>query len=374
MAARIQSIILKLASLCNLNCSYCYVYNHEDRSFRDRPKFLLDSVLERSLSIVKSYCDHHEGHKMSLVFHGGEPTLVGPDRFNQIASRSRQVLGSALDCMMLQTNATLIDQRWIDVLAHHRVSVGVSLDGPPDIHDSVRVFHDGRGSASKTLDGLALLLSAGLDPGILCVVNPGRSGLEAYRFFRSLGIKRMNFLLPDTSHDNKGRIYGTCEPTPVADYLIPIFDEWFETDDADIKIRLFWGLIRTLMGGVGETDVFGNPLMSYVVVETDGSIEALDALRVCKAGLARSGLNVLQNDLNDLHLGLPIVHRLVHEGIPLPTTCQRCNDRAICGGGYLPHRYSRKNGFDNPSVWCADIMKLLDHMRGRLMEAGIALL
>ncbi|HVG38600.1 MAG TPA: hypothetical protein VM870_04895 [Pyrinomonadaceae bacterium] len=112
--------------------------------------------------------------------------------------------------------------------------------------------------------------------------------------------------------------------------------------------------------------------MGYLVVETDGSIEALDALRVCEDGIARSSLNVLRNGFDDLHLGLPLVHQLIHQGVPLPAACQICPEKDVCGGGYLPHRYARANGFDNPSVWCADILKLITHIRRRIVEVDVA--
>jgi uncharacterized protein len=145
-----------------------------------------------------------------------------------------------------------------------------------------------------------------------------------------------------------------------------VFDAWFAEDNPEVRVRLFWGLIRALLGGEHESDMFGNPLMSYLVIETNGTIEALDALRVCDQGIAASGLNVFEHGFDDLALGLPLVHRFVHEGIPLSLQCAACAESATCAGGYLPHRYARANGFDNPSVWCADILKLIAHIRRRL--------
>lgn len=366
MSKKIHSIILKLASRCNLNCSYCYIYNHEDRSYQDQPRFIGNEVFEATLGAMRDYCEKHAPHQMSLIFHGGEPTLIGVQRFDALAGQARQVLGEQLRQMSIQTNATLLDEQWIDAFRKHGVRVSISLDGPPAIHDAVRVDHKGKGSHAATLAGLLRLQEAGLNPNVLCVINPGQSGLETYRHFRSLGITRMDFLLPDVSHDNKQRFYGKYGPTPVANYLLPILNEWLDQDDPHIKIRLFWGLFSMLLGGTGLTDMFGNPSMSYLIVETNGSIEALDALRVCDKNIAKSGLNVLSDGFDDLERGMPLVHQAIHRGFPLPTACQVCPEREICGGGYLPHRYSRLNQFDNPSVWCADILKLLSHMRRRL--------
>ena len=307
---------------------------------------------------------------MGITFHGGEPTLIGPVRFDRLATRAAAVLGDHLAFLSIQTNGTLIDDAWVEVLHRHSVHVGVSLDGPQEIHDSARLTHGGRGSYRAAIAGLRRLQAGGVEPGVLCVIKPGISGADVYRHFRRLGISRLDFLFPDVSHDSKERFYGHLGPTPVADYLIPVFDAWMEEDDPDVSVRVLWGLVRQLLGGKGTSDAFGNPRMGYLVVETDGSIEALDALRVCESGLGKSQLNVLRNSFDDLRQGLPLVHQVVHEGIPMAAQCRACPESRICGGGYLPHRYARVNGFDNPSAWCADILKLLSHMREHLSAVG----
>jgi uncharacterized protein len=184
----------------------------------------------------------------------------------------------------------------------------------------------------------------------------------------------MDFLLPDVSHDNKEHMYGGLGDTPVADYLIPVLDAWLTEDDPEVSVRIFRELFRRLMGGAGLTDGFGGSGSSYLIVETDGAIEANDALRVCENGIAASGLNVLHHGFDDLELGLPVAHKATSGGFRLPTACGLCPEREICGGGYLPHRYSRKNGFDNRSVWCRDILKILAKMRAYLQADGLPVL
>lgn len=368
MAARITSVVLKIAERCNLNCSYCYMYNHEDQTWRERPRLMSDRVYDATLRAIRDYSAGHPGPEMTLIFHGGEPLLVGKNRFDELCRRASEVLTQPPVRFSVQTNGTLVDDEWARIFIRHQVHVGVSIDGPPEIHDASRVNHAGHGSHARAVRGLRRLQEAGLTPAVLCVVEPGADGLAIYDHFRSLGVSTMNFLLPDVSHDHKQRLYGGRGPTPVADYLIPIFDRWFADDDAEIRVRIFWGLLRMLMGGHGETDAFGNPPMRYLVVESDGSIEPLDALKVCEPGLTQVGLNVLRHGFDDLQLGKPLLHQLVTEGLPLPTACKPCPEKDICGGGYYPNRYSKTNGFDNPSVWCADILKLMRHLRAHIPE------
>lgn len=362
MSSRINQIVLKVAERCNLNCTYCYVYNHVDKSYLQRPKFMSAAIYEHVLQRMREHCDRHL-HRMSISFHGGEPTLVGAQQFDRFAGRAREVLGRRLDGISIQTNATLIDYDWAEAFARHKVQIGVSLDGPAAVHDALRVDGRGRGSHEAVLRGIAILQNAGLELFILTVISPGQSGLDIYRYLRDLGIRAMDFLLPDVSHDSKAQWYGAFGPTPIADYLLPIFDTWMEEDNPDVTIRLFDDLLRLLMGGRGQTDALGNASMGYLVVETDGAIEALDSLRVCEGSLQRSGLNVRTQGFDDLDQGSPLVRQFIAETMPLAPVCRRCPERRVCGGGHLPHRHARANGFDNPSVWCADLLKLIRHAR-----------
>jgi uncharacterized protein len=362
----IEALVVKVAERCNLNCSYCYVYNHEDKTYMTRPSRMRDEIFEAMLMRALHYCKEHSPHSISITFHGGEPTLLGARCIDEWAGKTEKYLGDYLDSVGMQTNGTLLDADWIDVIKRHNIRVGVSMDGPAHVHDQLRVDHAGRGSHKAVLNGLALLLDAGLDPGLLCVLNPWQSGEVTYRYFRSLGLKRITFLLPDVSHDNKQKMYGALGATPVADFLIPVFDAWWSEDDPAVRVRPFWGLIRTMLGGHGETDAFGNPPMQYLIIESDGSIETLDALRVCANNITGSGLNVLQNEFDELKGARPLVYQLLRDGMPLSKTCLTCTEQQVCGGGYLPHRYASANGFDNPSVWCADILKLLAHIRNSL--------
>lgn len=369
-AANIGSVVLKLTSPCNLNCDYCYIYNHEDQGWKRRPKTLSDELLEAFLGRMRAYCERHD-HGVSIVLHGGEPLLVGPARLRAIVERIRERLGPRLTYLSVQTNGTLIDDALADLVAELGIGVGVSLDGPRDVHDAARKYHDGRGSHADTLRGLDLLRTRGVEPYVLSVVNPAFDGGECYRYFRSLGLRRFDFLLPDVSWDNKERFYGEYGETPVADFYRGLVDAWLAEDEPDVQVRTAHGLFHALLGGAGtHTDAFGNPAMSYLIVETDGAFEALDALRVCASELSATGLDATHNEIDDLYTIAPELHRNIYTGMPLCATCRACPEVGICGGGYLPHRYSRERGFDNPSVWCADIRALLGYMRARILDAS----
>jgi len=318
---------------------------------------------------MRDYCMVRPGHNISLVLHGGEPTLIGVDRFEAMVLQAQTELGGFLRRCSMQTNGTRLDRRWCETIARLGVDIGVSLDGPPSIHDRVRVDHAGRGSYVATRRGIEYLREAGVEPQILCTVQPGGDGLAVYRHFRELDIRWMNFLLPDVSHDSRSSHYPQTSATPVADFLLPAFEAWWREDDPDVRVLVFWELVSALLGGPVSSDCFGNSALGYVIVESDGEIETMDALRVCKYRLGSTGLTVQLNGFDDLEAGSPWVYEVTTRGLSIPTVCGPCRYSKVCAGGSLPHRYSEDRGFDNPSVWCSDIQLLLDRMSGAISDS-----
>ena len=366
----VGQIVLKVASACNLNCTYCYVYSGKDVDYRSRPGLISDEVLDLVALRMREHCLERPGLKIGVCLHGGEPLLLGRERFAAIVERLRRSAGPALGSLHVQTNATLIDAAWADLIKSLRVSISVRLDGPPEINDSARVDHMGRGSAARTVTGIRFLMAAGVPLSVLCVVSPGFSGAEAYRFLRGIGVKRMDFLLPDVSHDDFAARYSRFGPTPAADFLISALDAWLDEDDPSTEIRLFADMLKLAMGDdSASTDAFGGGPASYVIVETDGSIQANDALRVCAGDLNLTGLNVKLHAFDRLGEARSLAKDILTGRIGPPRHCRACPDFSVCGGGYLPHRYSSANLFDNPSVWCADIRKVFAHMRRRMAAA-----
>ena len=215
-----------------------------------------------------------------LIFHGGEPLLIGVDAFESVSKRAQDVLGTYLHSLCIQTNAMLVDDAWIRVFGTYHVDVGVSMDGPAAMHDVFRVDHKGQGSHAVTLRGFRTLRDTGFDPAVLCVIDPVRSGLAAYKFFLDIGARRIDFLFPDCTHDTIAQRYPLDRPTPVADFLVPVFDAWFEEDDPTIRVEIFAQILALLCGSSRVFDPFGTTPLGHIAVETDGAIHSLDVLRI----------------------------------------------------------------------------------------------
>ncbi len=362
----VSGVVLKVVAPCNLDCRYCYVYNGHDTRWRDRPAVIDEAMARQVVARLARHCDAWPGHRIGICLHGGEPLMLGRRRFRRLVETIREGMGDRLATLNVQTNAVLLDRAWAELLGELNVSLGISLDGPAEIHDAERVDHRGRGSQLRTVAGLRHALDAGLDVSVLCVVKPGAPGGDVYRFLRSLDVRHIDFLLPDVPHDDWPARFGHLPPAAAADYLIDVAEAWLAEDDTGVFIRFLSDVFGLVLGGSPRTDAFGGGPMSYVVIETDGAILANDALRSCAQGLDETGLNVAAHDIDALLGAPPLIRDLIGGAIPPAAACRSCPELATCGGGYMPHRYSRARGFDNPSVWCADIRKLFAYARERL--------
>jgi uncharacterized protein len=363
--AGLTSLVVKISARCNLACPYCYMFFHEDQSWRLRPAMMSLDVAAHVAQAIRRYCDRHE-RSISLSLHGGEPLLVGRKRFAEIVDLFRRVIGPALARVSVQTNGVLIDAEWARTLKALDVPVGVSLDGPAEIHDAARPDVKGRGSFDRVMAGIGCLQDVGKNPGILSVVAPGASGESAYRLFRSMGILDIAFLMPDATHDTKRLQYARVPRGAIAQFLIDAFEAWMDEDDPEVSLRPVIGLIRAMYGGPQETDAFGSPPLNYAIVDTDGSVETIDTLRICGEGVSHTGVSLLSDELDTLFADPGFVGQLFRDGPGVPVDCVTCPEMETCAGGYLPHRYSRKHGFASRSVWCDEILLLLGHLRQRL--------
>jgi len=360
-------VVLKVAGRCNLNCSYCYVYNKADATWRELPGVMPESTFLAAVERIRNHCTQTGQKNIVLLFHGGEPCLLGAKQFDAWCTAASEALaGLATVQFMLQTNGTLLDEKWIATLKKHKVRIGISIDGPRDLHDAVRVDRKGQGSYDKVIRGLDLLRESLTPFSILSVIPLGSDPLRIHRHLLSLRSASISYIFPDFTHDTIAPVISRYGPTPCADFLIPIFDDWWMNGTLDVRISNFLNMARIILGGESSSDTLGNRPFGFLFVGTDGAIEGLDSLRSCKDGLATTGLNVFNADFLDVISVSDFHTRAVFSGLPLPDKCCSCVERETCGGGYLPHRYSSTTGFNNASVWCADLLKLFAHIRTRL--------
>ncbi|WP_032113575.1 radical SAM protein [Candidatus Paracaedibacter symbiosus] len=360
---RLSSLTMKVASRCNLNCTYCYVYNAKDDAWRSRPKIMSDIVFLAAIKRLAEHARASNTRPLRIIFHGGEPTLVGSERLARWCEIAREELAEFGVSFGIQTNGTRFTKPLVEVLKKFAFSVGVSIDGPRAIHDRFRVTHAGKGSYGEVFRGLALLREAHVPYAVLSVLNMLTPAKTLYDDIMALKPDAISYLLPDYSHDT---FPITCRDGRLGEYLQELFDEWWFQGTMRIPVQPFRAMASLIMGGNSTVDIFGNDPLGFIFIETDGTIEPLDVLKVCENGMTLTPFNVLTNGFEDYTRSNSIGAKATFQGSDLPSACATCPEASTCGGGYLPHRYSRGRGFDNPSIWCRDLKALFSHIRHRL--------
>jgi uncharacterized protein len=252
----------------------------------------------------------------------------------------------------VQTNATLLREDTIQVLKENQVRVGVSLDGTPEQHDKHRLTNSGRGSWEKTAAGLRQLHEAGLQPALLCVADTTSDPGETWHALASWQPRQVDFMLP-----LRNRTFPPCQGTTYADWLLIIFADWYTARPQPIRIRFFEMIMRMLLGGTVRSGFLGEYEPGTLVVETDGSLEMVDALKSAYPGAAATGTSVLRDPFT---AALAYQEHYEHDmGITgLCHTCRQCPVVDVCGGGYFIQRWDGTT-FANPSCYCDDYTKLI---------------
>jgi uncharacterized protein len=364
-----RQFIVKLHSRCNLACQYCYVYEHADQTWRDRPLRMSAGLVSVVASRIAEHARAHDLADVRVIFHGGEPLLAGTDVVVDAFRKIRSAVEAGIRVEgWIQTNGTLLTEASLGALEALGIQVGVSMDGDVDTHDLGRRHANGQGSHAEVARGLRLLMRRpGIYSGVLCVVDLRADPVATYDALLSFQPPTIDFLLPHANWmsppPQADRTVGTR--ASYAEWLIAVFDRWYDSAIRETHIRIFEEIINLLLGGKSATEVVGLTPTSLIVIETDGSIEQSDALKSTYHGAARTGLHIVRDSF-DTALQLPeIAARQLGLGA-LSDECLACEIRRICGGGLYAHRYHRKTGFRNRSVYCDDLYALIMHIRKRI--------
>jgi uncharacterized protein len=369
----LNQFVFKVHSRCDLACDHCYVYESADQSWHGRPLAISDEAISRTAQRIAEHAAAHQLKSVQVVLHGGEPLLAGKARLARIAAELRSALrGICRLDLRIHTNGILLDEAFCELFAEHDVRVGVSIDGDRAANDRHRRYADGRSSYDKVIQAIGLLRSdrfRQLYAGLLCTIDVANDPVAVYGALMELEPPRIDFLLPHATWESPpDRTPGAA--TEYADWLIAIFDRWLAAG-RPAPIRTFESIISTLTGGDSLTEALGLAPAALVVIETDGTYEQVDSLKAAFDGAPVTGLDVFSHSLDDVLQHPGIVAR--QQGFAgLCRTCQQCPVVTSCGGGLYPHRYRHDTGFANPSVYCADLLKLITHISQRLpgVQAG----
>jgi len=362
-----HDFVFKIHQRCNLACDYCYVYESQDQSWRDRPSAMPEPVWRAAIRRLARHVELYELTSVRVILHGGEPLLFGLSRLERLVTELRESIPDSCAVEVgMQTNGVLLHPAMVESLLRLRVSVGVSVDGTEADHDRHRVDRAGRGSFAAVRKGLDLLRqpqNRASYAGIICTIAPETDPVACYEQLLAFDPPLVDFLIPHANWQHPpSRPPGSA--TPYADWLIAVFDRWY-VEENPIGIRIFDDIITLLLGGASRSEQVGLSPAAILVVESDGEIEQVDALKSAYPGACATGLNVLRDDF---HLALEdkgVIARQIGRAA-LSEVCLECPIHQICGAGHYAHRYQPGNGFRNPTVYCDDMRRLINYVWSRV--------
>lgn len=361
--------IVKIHGRCNLACDYCYIYEMADQSWRSKPKAMSREVFTHACRMIGEHAAHFALPAVDLVFHGGEPLLVGAYDLEYFARTARQLLEPKIAVNLgIQTNGVLIDEDVLRICDRWNVRIGVSLDGGETENDRHRLDRAGRGSYTKVAAGLRRLLAPAhrhLYSGLLCTIDLANDPVQTYEELLRFEPPAMDFLLPHGNWTTPPPGRHPDDTTPYADWLIEIFERWYNASEQETGVRLFENIIGSLLGDRPTAESIGLEPVRLAVIETDGSLEQVDELKSAFEGAARIRVDASGNPLDNALWDPSIIARQI--GITaLSRSCRDCPIHQVCGGGHYVHRYREGDGFRNRSVYCADLTKLIGHIETRV--------
>ncbi len=359
---RISSLLIKpVSAVCNLDCAYCFYFDREADPYQDLPgRLMTQEVLER---LVDTYLFYSYPESV-FAFQGGEPTLAGVPFFTKLVEfqkhygRNGQSVGNSL-----QTNALLIDERWCELLREYNWLVGVSIDGPEDVHDAHRLNRWGQGTWKKVLASIELLQKHKVEFNVLCVLSQANVGKpkELYQFFRGMGIEHVQYI-PLAEFDRLGNPRPfTITPEQYGRFLCETFDLWWP-DRRKVRIRFFDDVAESLAGQKAGNCTLHETCDSYVVVEYNGDVYPCDFFveKDWKIG------NIMVDSWPEIARRQRRFNFASKKALPRPE-CDLCEYQSLCHGGCPKMRHAPNGRFEDLDYFCTAykmiFAKCLDPLR-----------
>jgi uncharacterized protein len=367
--ARFHVMAKPTGAICNLACSYCFFLDKEamtpGSSFR-----MSDEVLE---AYVRGLIDAHRTDRVTFAWQGGEPTLMGLDFYRRVAELQERYRRPGMTFEnTIQTNGTRIDDAWAAFLAEHEFLVGISIDGPRELHDGNRVDKGGNATFDDVMRGLRLLQAHKVPYNVLTTVNRlnGDYPLEVYRFLRDeVGTDWMQFIpvverlgadgLPDPMHGTAVSS-RSVRPEQFGRFLNTIFDEWVRNDVGRVFVQTFEAAIRNFFGAAGSgLCVFNETCGAGLALEHNGDLYSCDHFvePEHRLGNIRS-LPMLDLVGSEQQRAFGAAKRDT-----LPKMCRECDVRFACHGECPKNRFlTTPDGEPGLNYLCAGYMSFFRHI------------
>lgn len=326
----VNVLIKPASSACNMACSYCFyrdVSQHREHSFEGMLTIpQMEQVILAAMEFAEGSC--------TFAFQGGEPTLAGLDFFRQVIRLQNRLCKPGVRIFnAIQTNGLCMDEEWAAFLAENHFLVGLSLDGPADLHDRNRIDHQCRGTAQRVLNTARLFDQHHVEYNILCVVtgeNAKNIG-EIYDFYRKNGFEYLQFIpCLDPMDQARGKEHYHLSSQAYGEFLIRIFDLWYEDlkKGRYVSIRHIDNWIGILLGQRPEACSMNGRCSIQFVVEGDGSVYPCDFYVTDEWKLGNVASDSFASMLNS-----PKAHQFIRDSMVLPEECRVCPILRLCRNG-----------------------------------------
>lgn len=365
------NIMIKPAgSLCNLDCHYCYYLDKSEIYGGKEPRMSYE-ILETT---IREYIKANEVNEVTFNWHGGEPLVLGLDFYKKAIELERKYAGGKVIHNTIQTNGTLVTREWADFFAANKFLVGISIDGPAEIHDKYRKDKGGLPTFDKVIKGVTLLSRSGVEFNTMSTINRAGAGrgLDVYLFLKSIGSKYMQFM-PVVEHvkyplDAKGKPLKNARPfivnpsAPGAQlaqwstndmdfgrFMCDIFDYWVRNDVGRYFVNLFDSTLARWLGASPGTCAYAETCGGNSIIEHNGDLYPCDHFVYPEYRLG----NIMQDNLKELMLSEAQVKFGLDKRNALPSKCLRCQWRFACTGECPKHRFSKtQNGETGLNALC----------------------
>jgi uncharacterized protein len=364
-----QVFVKPIGSICNLDCHYCYYLKKEHlypegESFRMPHKILEEYIVQ--------HIDACPETVIRFSWHGGEPTVLGLDYFREIVALQRKHEPPDRRIVNgIQTNGTLLDEDWCRFLATEGFAVGLSLDGPREMHDRYRVTKDQEPTHEQAMRGYKLLQKHRVDTDILCVVNAHnvQFPLEVYRFFKRINAQYITFLpMVEPQPDARGGVSPISVPAEAwGEFLCAVFEEWRGQDIGRVKVQIFEEAARTAFDQEHSLCIFRPTCGDIPVVEHNGDFYSCDHFVDVEHRLG----NIKETPLVEL-LESPAQRAFGRAKLEaMPLYCMECGVRAMCNGGCPRNRFlETPDGEPGLNYLCAGYRRFFNHCQPFVSEVA----
>jgi uncharacterized protein len=357
-----------IGSICNLDCHYCY-YLKKEHLYPEGESFRMpDETLEE---YIVQHIEASPEKAIRFSWHGGEPTVLGLDFFRKIVALQRKHQPPDRRITNgIQTNGTLLDNEWCRFLAAEGFAVGLSLDGPREMHDRYRVTKEGKPTHEQTMRGYELLQRHRVYTDILCVVNAHnvRHPHRVYRFLKQINAQHISFLpMVEPQPDSGGVTPITVPAGAWGRFLCTIFDEWKEQDIGRVKVQIFEEATRTAFNQEHSLCIFRPTCGDIPVVEHNGDFYSCDHFVDERHRLG----NISETPLVEL-LESPAQRAFGRVKLEtLPGYCRECRVRSMCNGECPKNRFLKTpDGESGQNYLCEGYKRFFTHCQPFVSEVA----